>query len=181
MCPVWLGHFIASPLRRLLHSPEKILAGMLQPGMTALDLGPGMGFFSVPMARMVGAGGKIICVDNQPGMLAGLRKRAVRAGVAGQIETRLCDQNSLGLEGQAATADFALAFAMVHEVPDAAKLFAETASALKQGAKLLVAEPRGHVTEESFAKTVFLAEASGFRELDRPKIRSSRAIVLEKK
>lgn len=180
MCPVWIGYLIASPLRKLVHKPEMILTGLVEMGMTVLDLGPGMGFFSLPMARMAGPGGRVICVDTQEGMLRSLRRRAARVGLAEQIQTLLCDEDSLGLEPYAGVIDFALAFAMVHEVPDAKKLFAETASALKKGGTMLVAEPRGHVTEPAFANTIHLAEQCGFRVLRYPTIRSSRAVLLEK-
>jgi hypothetical protein len=46
------------------------------------------------------------------------------------------------LEGKV---DFTLAFAMVHEFPDAKYFFAEVARASKQNARVLLAEPRGHV------------------------------------
>lgn len=180
MCPVWIGYVIASPLRRLLHKPEEILAGLVQSGMRVLDIGPGMGFFSIPMARVVGPSGTVICVDRQEGMLAGVRKRAKKAGVSGQIQTLLCDERSFGIRNLAGTVDFALAFAVVHEVPDAAQLFAETAAALKPHGKMLVAEPRGHVSEEAFAKTVALAERCGLRIVGRPDIRRSQSVLLEK-
>ncbi len=180
VCPVWIGYLLLSPLRKLLQNPEKILAGMLQQGMTVLDIGPGMGFFSIPMARMVGRNGKVICVDMQEGMLKVLRKRATRAGVAGQIGARLCGQNTLGLQDCGGKVDFALAFAMVHETPNAEELLMETAAALKPAGRLLVAEPRGHVKEPDFEATVSLAERCGFQVIARPKIWRSRAVLLTK-
>jgi len=52
-CPWWGGYLIDNRLRRLLHNPERILAAYLQPGMTVMDFGCGMGFFSIAMAGMV--------------------------------------------------------------------------------------------------------------------------------
>ena len=63
VCPWWLGYFLASPLRKLMQNPDTILSGHISEGMTALDVGSAMGFFSIPMARLVGASGKVICVD----------------------------------------------------------------------------------------------------------------------
>jgi len=148
--------------------------------MTVLDIGPGIGFFSIPMARIVGPNGKVICVDRQKGMLAGVQKRAQKAGVSRQIQTLLCDEHSFGIENLAGTVDFALAFAVVHEVPDADRLFVETAAALKPHGKMLVAEPRGHVGEEAFSKTVALAERCGLRVVGRLDIRRSQSVLLEK-
>ena len=74
--------------------------------------------------------------------------------------------------------DFALAFAMVHEVPDAAHFLAEIAAALKPGAKLLLAEPKGHVTEPQLAVTLELAERAGLSLESRPAIPASRSALL---
>jgi SAM-dependent methyltransferase len=85
VCPWWMGYLLANPVRRLWHKPEVILAPWIKAEMVVLDMGCGMGFFSVPMARMVGPGGRVISVDLQPKMLAGLMRRAERAKVAKRI------------------------------------------------------------------------------------------------
>ena len=66
VCPAWLDHLLACPLRRLIHDPEAILRPYLAPCMTVLEIGPGMGFFTVPMASMIGPSGRIVCVDVEP-------------------------------------------------------------------------------------------------------------------
>ena len=76
VCPVWVGYLLASPLRKIFQNPDKILSAYVKEGMKVLDIGCAMGFFSLPMARMVGSGGKVICVDIQPNMLSSLKKRA---------------------------------------------------------------------------------------------------------
>ena len=65
VCPWWLGYMLASPLRRLLYDPQEILRPYIREGMNVLDLGCGMGFFSLPAARMVGKTGKVVRVDLQ--------------------------------------------------------------------------------------------------------------------
>ena len=85
ICPWWGGYFIDNPLRRLLHNPEKIVGPYVQPGMTVMDVGCGMGFFSIAMAKMVGDSGRVIAVDLQQKMLDVLRQRATKAGVADRI------------------------------------------------------------------------------------------------
>ena len=69
VCPWWGGYFIDNWFRRWLHSPERILAPYVKPGMSVLDFGCGMGIFSVAMARMVGDEGQVIAVDVQQQML----------------------------------------------------------------------------------------------------------------
>lgn len=174
-CPVWVGHLLASPLRRLVQSPKRIVGPHLQPGMTVLDVGSAMGFFSIPMARWVNPGGRVICVDLQQPMLDGLGRRARKAGVLESLELRRCEQGDLGIADLAGRVDFALAFAMVHEAGDPKGLVEEIAATLAPGGRLLIAEPRGHVTSEAFADTVVSAEQSGLRLIERPRIRWSRA------
>jgi len=171
VCPAWLGRLLACPLRRLIHNPDTILRPYLAPGMTILEIGPGMGFFTVPMAEMVGPSGKIVCVDVQPKMLAGLQRRVTKAGLAERVITRLCSADSLGVDDLAGRVDFALAFAVVHEAPDAWNLFVELQRALKPGASCLIAEPRGHVPTGDFEKTLLAAAEAGLEQTGRPPIR----------
>jgi ubiquinone/menaquinone biosynthesis C-methylase UbiE len=85
LCPWWLGYTFDNRLRRLFHNPQKILGTYIQPGATVADIGCGMGFFSIGMARIVGENGKVIAADLQKKMLDILMKRAARAGVANRI------------------------------------------------------------------------------------------------
>ncbi|MBN1508638.1 MAG: methyltransferase domain-containing protein [Sedimentisphaerales bacterium] len=180
LCPVWVGYFLASRLRRFLQNPRRILGPYVRAGMTVLDIGPAMGFFSLPMAERVGPGGKVVCVDVQPRMLDVLRRRAARAGLAARIQTHVASEDSLGLEGYADKFDFALAFAVLHEVPDQTHLLGEVHRLVKLGAPLLLAEPTGHVTGPEFEQTIARAREAGFAESGRPQIRHSRAAVLIK-
>src|SRR6266496_739457 len=82
VCPWWLGRLLASPLRRLLQDPDQILAPYIRPGMTVLEPGPGMGFFTLPIARMIGEEGCVYALDVQSRMLDGLQRRAKKAGLA---------------------------------------------------------------------------------------------------
>jgi ubiquinone/menaquinone biosynthesis C-methylase UbiE len=175
VCPVWVGRLLASPLRKLSQNPKKILGPYLKEDSKALDVGCAMGFFSLPMARMVGPRGKMICVDLQEKMIASLEARARKAGLAGRIETRVCGASSLGLEDLRGEIEFALAFAVAHEVIDARSFFAEIRMALKPGGRLLVAEPRGRVSEDDFKATVSIARQAGFNSIASPRIRRSRA------
>jgi ubiquinone/menaquinone biosynthesis C-methylase UbiE len=66
LCPAWLSFTLTNVLRRLAHDPVAILGPFLKEGDTAVDVGSGPGFFSVPMARMVGERGLVVAVDIQP-------------------------------------------------------------------------------------------------------------------
>jgi ubiquinone/menaquinone biosynthesis C-methylase UbiE len=180
VCPPWVGYLLANPLRRLFQKPEQILAGLVTPGMTVLEVGPGMGFFTLPMARMVGPEGRVVAVDVQEAMLRGLRRRAERAGLSERVITRVCPPTSLDVADFAGKVDFALVYAVVHELPNAGHFFAEVAEALKPGAQCLLGEPAGHVSAEAFAVTLETAQRAGLRVVAEPRIRGSRSALLRK-
>jgi SAM-dependent methyltransferase len=69
---------------------------------------------------------------------------------------------------------------MVHETPSAEAFFREAATALKPGGELLLAEPGGHVTPETFERELAAAGAAGFEVGERPVIRKCMAAVLRK-
>ncbi len=182
VCPWWLGYFLVSPLRRWLRKedPAKILAPYVREGMTVFEPGPGMGFLTLELARRVGASGKVVAIDIQPRMIAGLKRRALKAGLADRIEMRVARPDSLDIEDLAGRADFALAFALVHEMPDAAKFFCEAANACKPNALLLLAEPSGHVKPDEFELELKYAADAGFIVTERPSVPHSLAVVLKK-
>ncbi len=80
----------------------------------------------------------------------------------------------------AGQADFVLAFAVVHELPDARTFFAEAAASLRPGGVLLFAEPTGHVSADAFEDELQAAAAAGLTAQERPTIRRSRAALLAK-
>ena len=180
VCPWWIGYLLVSPLRRLVQDPRAILSPWVKDGMTVLEPGPGMGFFTLELARLVGPRGRVVAVDLQPRMLAGLTRRAGKAGLIERLETRQAPSRGLGVGDLAARVDFALAFAMVHEVEDQDLLFAELSAALKPGGALLLAEPAGHVREVDFAATLTRADRAGLHPASRPTIWRSHAAVLIK-
>lgn len=178
VCPWWLGYLLASPLRRLMQDPAAIVGPYVREGMTVLEPGPGMGFFTLEMARRVGPSGRVVAVDVQPRMLTGLMRRVGKAGLAPRVDVRLAQADSMGLQDLAGTVDFTLAMAVVHEMPSASRLFKEAAAAMKPGATLLLAEPSGHVKEYLFAEELKAAVDAGFTVAERPTVRRSLAVLL---
>jgi len=163
VCPFWMGYVLINPLRRLVERPEKLLSAFVEEGMTVLEPGCAMGYFTLPLARLVGPRGRVVAVDLQPRMLRTLERRAARAGLKDRIELRLAGQDKLGLKDLAGAVDFAAALHVVHEVPDQAAFFAEVYSTLRPGGRLLVVEPKGHVSEDNFGRTLAAARAAGFK------------------
>jgi ubiquinone/menaquinone biosynthesis C-methylase UbiE len=163
-----------------MQDPVAILAPHVREGMTVLEPGPGMGFFTLELARLVGPRGRVVAVDVQSKMLETLLGRAARKGLRDRIEVRLVQGAGLGVENLAGEVDFVLAFAVVHELPDVDRFFREAHAALRPGGRMLVAEPTHHVTGDAFGATLASAERAGFRLEARPVIRSSRTALLAK-
>jgi SAM-dependent methyltransferase len=180
ICPWWLGYFLISPVRRWLENPEPVIRSHVHQGMSVLEPGPGMGFFTLPLARLVGASGRVIAVDVQPKMIERLKRRAAKAALMDRIDARVTSAESLQIDDLAGKVDFTLAYAMVHELPSAAKFFAEVSVASKPGAKLLLAEPRGHVNAAAFEKELGDAAAAHFQVIERLSLKRSLAAVLVK-
>ena len=176
-CPWWLIFTFDNPLRKLAHNPQKILGAYIAPGDTVLDIGCGMGYFTLRMAELVGSDGIVIAADLQEQMLNGLRKRAERAGLLSRIQLQRSTPTQIGIQ---VPLDFALAFWMVHEVQDPAAFLGEIHTALKADGQLSIVEPKLHVSGKAFEQTVALAKSVGFQVAAQPKVRASRAILLRK-
>lgn len=175
-----MGYFLANPMRRFVHNPKRILAPYVRPGITVLDLGPGMATFTLDLARYAGPTGRVVAADVQPRMLEHVEKRAAKVGLLDRIETRLVGNDGSWAGDLAGKVDFALAFYMVHEVPDARAFFTLVRSTLAPGGKLLVVEPKTHVSACAYADTIDAARQAGLEIVDHPKIRRSRAALLSR-
>jgi cyclopropane fatty-acyl-phospholipid synthase-like methyltransferase len=180
VCPWWLGYFLASPLRRLLEDPTEILGPYVQPGMTVLEPGPGMGFFTRELARKVGPEGRVVAIDVQPRMLNGLRSRLQKAGLAHRVDARLASAESLGIQDLAGKVDFILAYAVVHEMASSRSFFDQASAAAKPGARLLMVEPKGHVTPQEFESELQDAAEAGFVLSGHPSVPRGTAALLQK-
>ena len=176
VCPWWVGYLLACPIRRWFQNPEKILSPYITEGMTVLEIGPGMGFFTIPAAHMVGASGKVIAVDVQEKMLNALVKRSAKAGVGDRVIARLIDADSIGVSEPI---DLCLLINVVHEVPDPPGLFSQIKAILKPTGKVLLVEPAGwHVSEKQFQDSLALASNAGLTVIGKPKIRKSWSALL---
>lgn len=175
VCPWWLCFTFDNPLRKLLHNPEAILSPYVQPGNNVIDVGAGMGYFSIPLAKLVGPSGHVTAVDVQTQMLSVLSKRAERSGVAARITPYLATPESLGNH---AAADFILAFWMVHEVPDQEKLLRQIHALLKPDGLFLFVEPIVHAPKHYFLQTLETAKSVGFSITEYPSIHISHSALL---
>lgn len=177
VCP-WQHVFILDNfLRPLLHNTQKLFGPYVHPGMTALDVGCGRGFASLGLARLVGEKGRVISADLQPQMLEMVKERAEQADLSDRIRIHQCEADRIGVQEEL---DFALAFWMLHEVPDSRAFLEEIFSLLKIKGQFLVIEPTFHTRHSGFERSLDEAKEVGFTILERPRVRFSRAALLTK-
>ena len=176
VCPVGRAGILSNRLRRWIQNPRKILEPYIEEGMTVLDIGCGPGFFSIDMAHMVGKAGRVIAVDLQEGMLQKLRDRIQGTELERRITVHKCEENKIGISEKV---DFALAFYVVHEVPNQKEFFMEIGSILKPNGKVLVAEPPFRVSKTGFEETIRKARDAGLLVVERPKVFFSKTAILK--
>lgn len=180
LCKPWMGRLLASPLRALLDPPRRLLAPFVEPGMTVLDVGTGMGFHAITVARLVGPSGRVLALDVQEAMLRGLERRARRRRLLDRIDARRCTQTDLGLDDLEGQADLALLIHTVHEMTDPVTTVRQVRAALRSGGRLLVAEPDGHIAAEDRDRIFDLIADLGFVEIRPLEVAKGRGGLYEK-
>ena len=177
ICPVERSGGLDNSLRKLIQNPQKILSPYISEGMTVLDLGCGPGYFSIEIAKLVGNSGKVIAADLQEGMLEKVNKKINGTELEKRIRLHKCESNRTGVGEKV---DFVLCFYMIHEVPDQGALFDELKSVLKPNGKILIIEPKFHVSKEAFNEMINLIRKTGLDIIECPKVFYSRTVVLTK-
>lgn len=180
VCPAWAGPLLCCPLRRLFERPEDLLGDHVKPGMIVLEPGCGMGYFTLPIARIAGPTGKVVAVDLQPKMIEGLKRRARRAGLLERIEAVACADGDLGLASRTGVVDLAVAIHVLHEVRDRKRFLEQLFESLRPEGRLLILEPKGHVSRETLDAELELSEQIGFRRVDEQARKRSHGALLEK-
>jgi len=177
VCPWWFAYTFDNRLRRLVHPPPKVLGRYVEPGMTAVDVGCGMGHFTIGLARLVGERGRVVAVDLQQEMLDVTAHRARQEGLGDRVELHRCAVDALGIS---VDADFVLTFWMAHEVTDRGRFMGEVHALLKAGGTHFLAEPRLHVSGRKFGQICDDAVAAGLQLTERPGVALSRAAVFQR-
>lgn len=178
VCPVEKSGMLDNKFRKLFQNPQKILRPYIKEGMAVLDLGCGPGFFSMEIAKLLHPSGTVICADLQEGMLDVVRAKIKGTEHEPFFRLHRCDRDTINVSEPV---DFILAFYMIHEVPDQVRLFKELKSILNPQGKLLIIEPKFHVSKNSFDTMIDNLKAIGFEVVEAPKVFFSRSIVLTHK
>ena len=176
VCPPSVVRWLNSPLRKLIQNPKKIMGEYVSPGDTVIDLGCGGGYFAVGLAKLVGDTGRVIAMDLQQEMLDITRGFAAKNGVLDRITLHQCQADDIALNDE--KVDFALAFYMVHEVPDRKRFLIQVADLLKPTAHFMVIEPAHHVTASQFDQIVNEANSVGLQLIKPIRLAFSRGMLL---
>src|SRR5579864_5218014 len=132
--------WLTRPEREAEEQPEKALDALnLKPGMTVADIGAGVGYMSLRMARRVGPSGKVYANDLQPEMLAKLRENAAKAKIS-NVVTVLGDVADPKLPPN--TMDLVLLVDVYHEFSQPQQMLRKIRETLKPDGRLVLLEYR---------------------------------------
>jgi len=132
--------WLVRPEREAEEQPEKALDALnLKPGMVVADIGAGVGYMSLRMARRVGPSGKVYANDLQPPMLDLLRQNAAKAGI-GNIVTVVGAVADPKLPAN--TMDLVLLVDVYHEFSQPQQMLRKIRETLKADGRLVLLEYR---------------------------------------
>jgi len=147
------------PLRNLILSPRELTGRMrLTPGMNVLEVGPGPGFFSVPVAKFL-KDGKLVLADIQPEMLDKARKRIEKRNIR-NVEYYHCSGQNFELPEN--HFDCVYLVTVLGEVENREQYIHEFYRMLKPDGLLSVSEQAGDPDKLTIEETKTLAEKSQF-------------------
>lgn len=118
---------------------RKRLYGVLDPraGERVLEIGPGTGYYSVPMAQWLGPSGQLEVLDVHQEFLDHTVRAAIERGLRNVVPTR---GDARQLPYPDATFDAVCMIATLGEIPDQEAALREVARVLKPDARLVVGE-----------------------------------------
>lgn len=117
-------------VRRLISPPKKKVSKFISIGSVVADIGCGPGHYTVPMAELVGPGGKVYAVDSDPKSIEALKAKADARGLQNAIETHATSAASLEFLPDRSV-DFAFANGLLCCMVDHAGAVAEIKRILK--------------------------------------------------
>ena len=162
--PASQAPMLLDPRRPMLQPVGETLRSFgLRPGETVLELGPGPGYFSVEASRIVGPGGRVLCVDLQPDMTRILQRRLDDAGVR-DAHPVAADATRLPLAD--GCIDRAFLVTVLGEIVDRPAALRDLRRVLKPGGELAIMETLTDPDYQLEASVQDLCAAYGFAVRD---------------
>ena len=175
--PPDLAPYIAAqedPGRDRWQKPDQVLQALaVRPGQTVCDIGAGPGYFTLRLARLVGAQGRIYAVDVEPRILEVLRERLEKRGIVNVTPVLGLGDNPLLPD---ATCDLILIVDTYHHFPDGPAYLRRLAQLLKPAGRIAnidfrkqptpLGPPQGHrIAREDFLRQAATASLKLDQEL----------------
>ena len=128
---------LESPLRRAFASPSRILGAFgLASGERVLEIGPGIGYYSLEAVARVGESGRLVCLDVQREMLLETRRRLQSAGRAAHF----VQASAVALPFVPSSFDRVFLITVLGEIPERSRALGEIHRTLRAGGRLSVSE-----------------------------------------
>jgi len=155
--------------RAAWQKPDSVLVLLnVAPGQTVADIGAGEGYFSIPLAKAVLPGGRVLVVDTNPDRLKAAAERAAGEGLTGLDTVRALPGDP---QLPPASVDLIFICNALHHIDNRAAYYPHLIQALKPGGKFVVIDfyekdlpvgPRG--PKHKLAKSAAVSEllAAGF-------------------
>jgi len=145
------------PFRKLAERPvERLIEIGLKEGMTFLDVGCSLGFYSFYASSIVGEKGQVHALDENSEFVDYFRNKAQRKGIQ-NVNALVANAQETGLPSE--SVDVVFLHLVLHDVKDKLTAMKEFDRILKKNGKLVIDEenvmPLDHIKE--------MAENSGFR------------------
>ena len=139
--PYCNAHHLMRMGRDMQEYPDMMLASLnIQPGMVVADVGAGVGFNSLRLARLVGPYGRVFSSDIQPEMLNQLLLNALMSDLSRNIVPVLASHQDANLPAN--SCDAILMVDTYHEFIDPPAVLSGLHRALKRNGRLVLVEYR---------------------------------------
>lgn len=127
--------------REVTERPEHVLDVLqVTEGMAVADVGAGSGYFTVRLARRVGARGRVLATDLQPEMLELLRAKVSARKLTNVVPLLATDADAKLPRGEL---DLVLMVDVYHELPRPAATLAQVHASLRPAGRVALVEYRG--------------------------------------
>lgn len=155
--------------------PEEVVKVLdILPGMKVADFGAGAGFYTLPIAKRVGASGKVFALDIRKEALEVIRSKA-REGRLLNIEAIWSDLEAKeGSHLKENSADLIIASNILFQVENKSSIAQEAFRILKPGGRIVLVEwdeekksfgpPLAHLVNRQEAEQIFLKAGFAFEK-----------------